>query len=230
MDANCLNCDARTGMCITCKENYELKNGICKNMGCGDLAVKVLLSGSYYCLTKYNIGDIAGLNLPSSGITLVSVGSACSYSCCFVGATGSPAKCNSNNGSYSGCKRTVCDWRAASKICSSLTYLNKTWNLPTSNQWTLISQQMDSISTGQGDNGIMLCDYYVGSTSITSCPFEMYNMGNNVYYYMYPHDVWSNDAAGDAVAYAFRQTNGALSGPTLRGKDMRFSVRCIAPL
>ena len=108
---HCVECKPATGECLLREDGYELTNRECKEKTCGDLAAKVLLGGTHYCITKYNIGDIAGLDLPASGITVVNAGLGCNSSetqfCCFSGTTST--KCNSNNGSYSGCGRTVCD-------------------------------------------------------------------------------------------------------------------------
>jgi len=83
--------------------------------------------------------------------------------CCWSGTTST--ECNSNNGSYSGCTRTVCDWRAANEYCSKLTYLGKFWRLPTSNEWASIGTKLSNISIEKGTEGIMLCDHRSGYSS-----------------------------------------------------------------
>jgi len=139
----------------------------CNNADCGDLAMCIELSDTKaICMTKYNIGDKTELPI-ASVVTAVAAGSACSSSatkyCCWQGITAST--CDSLNGGYSGCTRTVCDWRAGNENCSKLTYLGKTWRLPTSEEWLSIKQQISSISIGQGIDGLMLCDYYSGYSS-----------------------------------------------------------------
>ena len=181
-------------------------------------------------MTKYNIGDKTELPI-SSGVTTVTAGSdSCSPSesnlCCWVGTTST--SCDSNNGGYSGCTRTVCDWRAANKICESLNYQAKTWRLPTSDEWSLIGAQLDSISIGQGSEGLMLCDYSAGyssarCTSAKRCSGSSF--GN-----CHPYYVWSGTSSGSSNAYSYYLAGGVWFGPYSNSVAYAFSVRCISDL
>ena len=79
------------------------------------------------------MGD-GGLPIPPS-VTVVdiSTGSNCtSEKCCWQGKTSKTCqdKNTSNNGGYSGCTRTVCNYAAANEICAKYTAGGKTWRLP----------------------------------------------------------------------------------------------------
>jgi len=242
--ANCAKCNLTTGACTTCEEDYILDNTACIP-ACGDeLTIKLTLNGKEVCMMKYNVGDDAykagiekgtAFAIPSSsGVSIVTAGtSTCSSSsskpCCWVGTTS--GGCNSNNGGYSGCTRTVCDWWAAHAICSKITYLNKTWRVPTSNEWSSIGTQFSSLSPGKGSDGLMLCSYESLSTSAycyTSVG-RCYGSGDGD---CAPCSVWANEAVSSTTAYRHRYSNNSsgLYGPDTRSKAYAHSVRCIADL
>ena len=93
-----------------------------EEVSCGEHALKIVLNGFEYCMTKYNIGDKNELPIPSS-VKVVAPGTSCTSSgtsmCCWSGGK-TAGSCNSANGDYSGCNRTMCDWRAANESCSKL--------------------------------------------------------------------------------------------------------------
>ena len=137
------------------------------------------------------------------------------------------AFCDANNGGYSGCARTVCDWRAANEYCSKLTYQGKTWRLPTSNELASIGTQISEISIGKGTDGLMLCDHSEGSGSAycsntNYCP----GGGNGDCYMQY---VWSSYTA-NTDAYAYHLGFNTLNGPNFFNTSYAFSVRCVSDL
>jgi len=221
-NANCTECDIATGACTTCGTGYKVANGSCQKIGCGSLALKVTLSGEALCVTKYNIGDVS--DFPLSGVNVVNTGgSSCSPSstnlCCWKGTTG--ANCDSNNGGYSGCYRTVCDYWAANKVCQNLTYQGKTWRLPTSSEWQSIGSQITSVSAGQGSAGLMLCDYNANTssarcTTTTTCNGAYKTKCN-------PYDVWSSSSG-----VYYNLTGNKLYGPYSDRNTYAYSVRCIS--
>ncbi len=125
---HCEDCNINTGVCSVCEDGYELdENNLCVESGevsCGEHALKIVLNGFKYCMTKYNIVDKNELPIPNT-IQTVAPGSSCTSSgtnmCCWSGGSTTEV-CNNINGDYSGCNRTVCDWRAAHEGCSKLTY------------------------------------------------------------------------------------------------------------
>jgi len=226
---NCKECDSTTGECLVCEDNYTLtQDKECEVSSCGDLAVEISLSGQDMCVTKYNIGDVSGLNLPTSDLTIVQAGSgSCSPSatnlCCWMGTT--TTLCDSNNGGYSGCTRTVCDWRAANKICENLTYLGKKWQLPTSDEWSLIGAQINSLSIGQGSEGLMLCDNNPGYSSALCSSAQRCSGSYNDY--CNPYDMWSGTSSGSSMARDYYLSSGSLRSALGFVSDA-LSVRCIS--
>jgi len=167
----------------------------------------------------------------ASGVTIASAGSdSCTPSesnlCCWMGTT--TTDCDSNNGGYSGCTRTVCDWRAAKKICESLNYQGKIWRLPTSGEWSLIGAQLDSISIGQGNEGLMLCDSSADYDSARCEPAERCSGSYNGR--CLPYVVWSGASSGSSYAYHYYLSSGFWEGPDSLSVAYAFSVRCISKL
>ena len=230
---NCKTCHKRTGVCNTCKNGYKLNEFnqcITEDDPCGELSMKVNLNGQDYCMLKYNVGDKTELPLPST-VTKVSTGSSCSPTnlkfCCWSGNTANQSECDSKNGDYSGCKRTVCDWRAANEACSKLSYQGLDWRLPTVNEYTYLSAKLDEYSRGRGNSGLMLCERYQGysATGLSSqCQYNTAcNGGSNNYCKAYIH--WTLTSGKE-----FYFANNALSGPGSYSVAQSGSVRCIAPL
>lgn len=202
---NCAQCDKNT--CCGCSDDYKLVNGTCE--GCPEYTQK---SGSL-CVTKYNIGDIAALAIPSSaGVTIVSVGQSCSSSskkCCWRGATAQT--CSEGTRGYLGCSRTVYNWSAASAICSALNYTSRSWRLATN------TEMVDWASI----EGMMLCGIgwsTVCNIGTNKCP-GLYINNCNTYRY------WTNSANIYAVS------EGKWVGPSAdSSKSHAYSFRCVSNL
>lgn len=124
--------------------------------------------GKAACVTKYNIGDITmapnkGIAV-SAGVKVLNIGQTCNsgQACCWSGAT-SRDRCDSRGGSaYSGCNRTACNWTAADTSCKKLAYNGTNagdWRLPTKDELEAWVTYINEISTGQGNNGLMLCSF-----------------------------------------------------------------------
>ena len=216
-DVNCKNCSEST--CTACMTGYKLKNGICEEVPIaqiGDLLV-----------TKFNMGDNPDLPVSVTGVTVVPTETECTSSesnpCCWEKVNTS--SCDSANGDYSGCNRTVCDWWAAKKICSNLKLGDYTWRLATLSE---MSNWADN-SIGLGNNGLQLCDRYSGYSSawcaiVYSCPGGA-NDG------CYPNNVWSSDepTSYSHLAYRYNLGNGNWSN-SWDGHSYAFSVRCVTSL
>ena len=155
--ANCTQCGI-DGLCSTCNPGYYLSED---RKSCSQNDNKFNCSDSNFmrignlCVTRKNMGDSSTLAIPST-VTVAEAPSEYCYSqsnkCCWKGTTS--VDCDSSNGGYSGCKRTVCNYSAAHEICSKFNYAGKTWRLPTSAEmenWINYSRKL-------GSNGLMLCD------------------------------------------------------------------------
>ena len=120
---HCVECSS--SKCTKCEDGYEPSEDgqKCEKKGCPDKTVEIEAGGKKLCVTQYNMGDDA--SFPLSGVTTVSTGNNCSANaCCWKGTTAS--HCNSDNGGYSGCGRTVCTHPAAEIVCANLKYDDRT--------------------------------------------------------------------------------------------------------
>ncbi|MBR5305186.1 MAG: hypothetical protein IKU37_10205 [Candidatus Gastranaerophilales bacterium] len=196
---------------------------------CGLAATKITLNGAEYCITKYNIGDHSDLPLPSS-VILVNAGDTCyaeEDNCCWSGVT--TGVCDTVNGEYGGCNRTVCNWFAANEICSKLTYKGKNWSLMTTEQMTALHDMgANEITKNLGADGLQLCDLSSGYYS-AQCAKSYVCIG--AYYdECAPSYFWGeeSDVSGDAEFMAL--TSGEFSTPGAGLNFHAMSVRCIAPL
>ena len=213
-EKNCKSCSETS--CTVCKAGYELKNGVCKKI--------VVMQIGNLLATKFNMGDHPDLPVSVPGVTVVSTNTTCNSSstnpCCWQGETASP--CDSANGDYSGCNRTVCDWWAADIICKSLTLGNYTWRLATTSEMSSWATN----SKGLGNNGLQLCDYYSGYSSarcnnVYRCP------GSNDY--CNPRYVWSGDEYNSSNAYYYYLRSGSWNR-NWYDRTSAFSVRCVTDL
>ncbi len=206
---------------------------------CGALAMQVKLGGKDMCMTKYNLGPDAlqagmadygagSFALPTTVKKVMAGSGTCdsdNEKCCWVGVTAT--SCDKANGRYSGCSRTVCNWNAAKEACSKLNYLGKTWRLPTKLELSDLTLQINTLSVGQGDNGLMLCDSSSGYSSALGVPaLRCLGAEENR---CYPPDLWSSDVSG-VSAYEFYLKDGIWKTPMLYHKRNAFSFRCVADL
>lgn len=185
------------------------------------------------CVTKFNMGD-EGLDIPASaGVTMVSATTDGSQSCtpsenhpcCWNAVSANTANsCNADNGGYSGCTRTVCDWYAANKICSNYSVMGHSFRLATSSELSSIFINQNSIN--QGASGLQMCDTYTGYGSAQcNIVFRSYGAYNNRCYSTY---VW-----GETYSSTIAHDRYLVQGNWLQNtnnKSHAFSVRCVADL
>lgn len=225
----CITCADGEGTCTKCDNDHTLTaDKQCKeNSQCGDKAIEVMIDGEKYCYTKYNVGNstsTGGLEIdaPPDAVKMVTAdgSTSCSGKCCWKGTTSTT--CNSTNGSYSGCTRTLCNFAAANTICDNL-ILNgfSDWTLPTQYQQKIITQGTYSI--GLGDDGAQFCDKEANYNSSQCSSRSGYCVGgvsNNCW----PFYVWLSNK------YAYYLNKGSYSVgdyTTSDGQKQAFSVRCI---
>lgn len=152
--AHCSSCNQATGACSACEDGYRFNSsGVCiQKFPCSGADFMQLDNG--LCVTRRNIGDSNTYPIPSGiGATVVSAGTSCSGgSCCWQGQTADA--CNSENGDYSGCNRTVCRYNIAPTICSNLNLgYGYTWRLATEDEY----RYMENYSRNLGNNGLQFC-------------------------------------------------------------------------
>jgi len=175
------------------------------------------------CVTKRNMGDKNNtvLTIPDEAnvYTVDARTGSCSadtINCCWNGRTA--LDCDSANGGYSGCNRTVCNYNAANAICANFNYGGKTWRLPTKSE---LSKLID-YSIGLGSNGLMFCDDYSGYDS-AQCAFGTgYCSGceDNI---CGPNDIW----ASSKYMYGLVQGDWI---EVLEDKSQANGVRCVTKM
>ena len=220
---NCETYSKTENKCETCKDGYELKNGKCEK-----IPYYMTVDGLY--ATRYNMGDSTETAIPSAaGVTVVNIGQTCGSSdnysakCCWKGAT-SGGDCDSANGNYSGCNRTVCTWAAANAICANYKQGGMSWRLPSHPEmanWPTYSKSL-------GSNGLMLCDQrssysstYCGDSG--SCPGSITGP-------CYPYYVWSGGVYYYTNAFSRYLSQGSWNGPIDNSRTNAFSVRCVSEI
>ena len=184
------------------------------------------------CVTQYNIGD-GNFSIPTGSIdenieagTSKPDGYCNDKKCCWHGAT-SGTNCDSVNGSYSGCNRTVCNWEAANSICDNLSYGGySNWRLPTKEELEKMNPDTYSKigSEHSGDGGLMFCDYYAGKNSSHCGPsFFCYAGYNN---YCGTDTYWGSSENDTSKAYVRYLNNGVWVNSS-EYKTHGYSTRCV---
>ena len=221
---HCKYCNQTDGICTTCEDGYILNNDNKCTLPCKDNAMEITINGKKLCITKYNIGDAAGLSIPVS-VTVASADNQeyCDIennSCCWSGTTSD--ECDDASGNYDGCTRTVCNYNAAEHICSNLKYLNRTWRLP---------KQDELSSNYQCPLGnLELCDKYAGLCNKAQCG-ESDNCISDKETLCTPNYVWTNSYYSAGILYAnlLEYSSGQLTTKTLTdGSTLNASVRCVS--
>ncbi len=150
--------------------NLELKNNAPKSQTDCDKFNALFIPASMndgtnnICVTRYNIGD----NTEDGGVAVsghaqeLSVGQTCSLSgnCCWKGQTANPCTTNNNSISYSGCTRTVCQWKAADLSCAQYAPNGSKagyWRLPNSAEAQGWIENFATLQIAEGKNGLQLC-------------------------------------------------------------------------
>ena len=122
-----------------------------------------------------------------SDVSITSTGVECDYVnlCCWQGNTAD--SCDSTNGDYSGCNRTVCDWRAAAYTCKDFNLLGYKWRLASEGE---MQNWLDN-SRNLGNSGLQLCD---NSSNIQSsqCGGSTNCLGPSSSE-CNPNNIWTND-------------------------------------
>ncbi len=223
--ANCAQCD-KDGTCLSCNQNYhqsEDKKSCLSNerrFSCSD--PNFMRIGNL-CVTRKNMGDSYSLPIPAT-VTIVETGGFCEarkQNCCWKGATSKV--CNSNNGGYSGCNRTVCNWNAAKEICAKFNYAGKTWRLPTVNE---ISNWGEN-SIARGANGLMLCVDQSGYSTSAQCANQESCFGS-FNDYCGANIIWSSNFVGDVIYTARIYYNNFLNSSYYSSGAL--SVRCVTEM
>ena len=221
--ANCKLCNYNK--CIECEEGYKLSDDgtKCEKAGCPAKTIKVTTSSGDLCVTQYNMGD-AG-EFPLTGVTTVATNSYCNGSgaCCWKGTASSI--CDSANGGYSGCSRTVCTHYAAEIVCANLKYDNRTWRLPTADELA----SFGAYSINKGSSGLMLCDFYSGSGS-ARCYRHLGACSGASYDSCRPYIVWSGTLNGSSYAYSYTLNEGSWYRNNYNLRGSARSVRCVTEL
>ena len=220
--SSCTSCSSSA--CTACSDGYTLKNGKCVVAPtCPANTVYVYADGKDLCVTQYNMGDKTEFPVNVSGVTVVSTRTECNANaCCWQGETAAP--CDSINGGYSGCNRTVCTHYAAEKICNNLNYGGMSWRLPTSSE---LDGFYPTYSKNIGTSGLMLCDYdsVYGSAQCYSHSVCDGSYGGRCT----PSYVWSSILYSSSNAYRYDLISGSW-GQIYNNRRYAFSVRCVSPL
>lgn len=177
------------------------------------------------------MGDDAAF--PLTGVKVVSAnGHSCTNSdgnCCWKGNTTETGSCNTSNGGYSGCNRTVCSQRAASIVCANLKYDDRIWRLPTKAELASFA----SYSINKGVSGLMLCDKKSNYGSAwceahtNSCGSDPVEGTNDCHAYY----IWSSTAKGNAgYYYGYYLFKGSYYETNLKYNYYAESVRCVSEL
>ena len=125
--------------------------------------------GKNLCVTKYNVGDTYGPEIPNN-VKIVSTGTYCYTNCCWQGITSNNCTDTGNSDSiYSGCNRTVCTRSAAKTACSKWAPSGTragSWRLPTKNEINGWNSKLSTLSINRGRQGLQLCDGTSSSGSV----------------------------------------------------------------
>ena len=197
--AHCASCSANE--CLSCVDGYEVHP---YNKKCFRVIEDALPVDDLY-VTKVNMGD-SGLPIPPT-VTVVNAGTTCNAEkCCWQGQTANPSYCqnknSSNNGGYSGCKRTVCNWDAANEICTRYIAGNKTWRLPNWNE----TANWYNYTVSLGASSPQVCDRNTSNTTATMC-YEYYNCYGSNGGNCYPSYIWTQTKSGSSVYYSYLYNN-----------------------
>lgn len=195
---------------------------ICKksnktNAACYEIAL------SKICIAKFNAGESGGLPIPEGLMTIISTNATSSNKyekSCRKGTTTDSKNCDSANGGYNGCNRTLCTYAAAEKICKY-----HGWRLPTRNKMS----SFGTYSTGKGSAGLQLCDNTSGYSN-AQCSLGVNKCRGSYNNCCYPYHVWSGDTySNSAQRYAFKLTKGGWSS-YIYSTQSAYSVRCVRDL
>ncbi len=226
--SNCARCD-KNGTCLACNSDYYLsddKKSCLPNDGKFNCSDSNFMRIGNLCITRKNMGDSTTLKIPSSVITVEASGDYC-YSqtekCCWKGTTSN--SCDSVNGNYSGCNRTVCNYSAAQEICAKFNYAGKTWRLATKQE----ADTWGDFNFNFLNNGLMLCGAAANTGIYTRCDFNYNCKGANSSNKCIAHYTWLADLSGLTKAYYLTNYYGNISISATSYLDSA-SVRCVTEM
>ena len=220
---HCASCTAAE--CKSCESGYELNP---YNNKCYKVIEDAFPVGNLY-VTRLNMGD-GGLPIPASvSIIDTSTGASCtSGKCCWKNKTATVCenKTSSENGGYSTCDRTVCNWYAADDICKSYSAGGKTWRLPNHTEaanWAVNTRTM-------GANGIQLCDSSTGIQSSNDFAPKCGDANGKCKGSgrCYPGYVWENSTTTTSASSGYLSNTSWRN--TSRDKTYAQSVRCVTEI
>ena len=232
------------------KDNVSIRPELDSQEACDLLGPNLLFltaeqnGGKRACVTKANVGDTYAdgpkIN-PTAGVTVVNAGESCGSSsdysskCCWlgnnVGETSSSCSASGNGDStYSGCKRTVCNWNAAKSACANWEPDNSAtlgkWRLPSKNELSAWSSHLNEIQKNKGKNGLELCDNSSGYGSV-QCLYQYYACSGAMDSNSYPSNIWSSDEYDSSYAYVYSLGSGSSSTSGHDYKTDGLSARCL---
>ena len=218
---DCAECD--TNGCTKCNDGTSLAEGKCV-----ESMDDVLLIDDLY-VTKFNMGDRASLPIPST-VTMLTAGSSAdsceSGKCCWRGTTASASYCDSNNGGYSGCNRTICNWAAAQEICARFDLNGESWRLPTKEE----ASGWNARTLGVGAEGLQLCSNALSQNNDYARCLQSSKCYGAYQKYCYANYVWTNEmtiSGSSFYVYAHYLNRTSWSNGTING-GYSGSVRCVA--
>jgi len=229
---NCANCTP-DGKCGSCNKGYHLSDNLlsCEAdngvFECSDSNfMQVVINGKKLCITRKNMGDTKVLTIPST-VTVVEADEYCYTSsdnskCCWSGATSTA--CDDENGGYSGCNRTVCEWNAGKEICDKYTYGGLKWRMPTYAELAYFAK----FSQNLGANGLQLCDPVSSGYYSAYCRDQGHCLGaySN---HCYASRIYSSEETSATGARRYYMSGGNWNN----GADVKtfgFSVRCVTEM
>ena len=228
--SNCARCNT-DGTCESCNSGYYLsddKKSCIANDNKFNCSDSNFMRIGNLCVTRKNMGDSSTLKIPSTVTTVEANGDYCysqSDKCCWKGTTSTG--CNSSNGSYSGCNRTVCNYSAAQEICAKFNYAGKTWRLATGTEAQYWAQNIYGI----GNNGLMFCNHGLDSlinNSVTACNASALCLGSYANF-CHAFATWFGGSTSSLYAYIVRMDTGNF---TLSSQTVLYgsSVRCVTEM
>ena len=231
------------------KDNVSIRPELDSQEACDLLGPNLLFltaeqnGGKRACVTKANVGDTYAdgpkIN-PTAGVTVVNAGESCGSSsdysskCCWLGNNIGTTSSNCNdtgNGdsTYSGCKRTVCNWNAAKSACANWEPDNSAtlgkWRLPKKDELSAWSSNFSTIQIDKGKKGLELCDRRTGFGSVQCNRYNGACLGA-LDDYCFPTYVWSSDEYSSSNAYNHLLNLGGFNSRN-DYKTNAFSARCL---
>jgi len=229
--SNCVTCNA--SRCLACASGYHLTetptntNACSSNEGVWKCNDNNFMKVGNLCVTRYNMGDVPLLKIPSSVHTTPAGGEYCytasGEKCCWSNV----GNCN-GNGTYKGC-RTRCNLPAAVEICKNFNYAGLKWRLPTYNE---VKEFI--LNNYVHDSGLQFCQE--GGAVLTKCDRPSTCMGS---YTGISNDCWTQDVAtqeedgrcgncGLGYLNTVSGGYGSVGGCTM--DRVPFHVRCVAEM